>query len=272
MINKDCYTNYMKIFLEENSKVNLISKNDEKYLWEKHVFDSLSISKFFEKYGVPKNLLDIGTGGGFPSVPVAIAFPQVEVVALNENIGFGAGHNKAVRMIDSDYHVIINPDLVFIENSIKKMVDYLENNVDIGVLSPKICFPDGREQILGKKDPHFKYILASRLRGDEPGTLLKKYAMLDCDLTKPIDIENASGCFMVFRTSILKKVDGFDERYFMYFEDADITRKARKYSRVVYYPEAVVSHVWNRDSKHNFKLLAIHIHSMLKYYWKWKTI
>lgn len=199
-------------------------------------------------------------------------YPQVEVVALNENIGFGAGHNKAVRMVDSDYHVIINPDIVFIENSIKKMVDYLENNEDIGVLSPKICFPDGREQILGKKDPHFKYILASRLRGDEPGTLLKKYAMLDCDLTKPIDIENASGCFMVFRTSILKKIDGFDERYFMYFEDADITRKARKYSRVVYYPEAVVSHVWNRDSKHNFKLLAIHIHSMLKYYWKWKTI
>ncbi len=83
MINKDNYTDYMKIFLEENSKVNLISKNDEKYLWEKHVFDSLSISKFFEKYGVPKNLLDIGTGGGFPSVPVAIAFPQVEVVALD---------------------------------------------------------------------------------------------------------------------------------------------------------------------------------------------
>lgn len=74
-------------------------------------------------------------------------YPQVEVVALNENIGFGAGHNKAVRMIDSDYHVIINPDIVFVENSIKKMVDYLENNVDIGVLSPKICFPDGREQI-----------------------------------------------------------------------------------------------------------------------------
>lgn len=199
-------------------------------------------------------------------------YPQVEVIALKENLGFGAGHNKAIRLVSSDYHVIINPDIVFVENSIKKMVDYLENNEDIGVLSPKICFPDGREQILGKKDPHFKYILASRLRGDEPGTLLKKYAMLDCDLTKPIDIENASGCFMVFRTSILKKVDGFDERYFMYFEDADITRKARKYSRVVYYPEAVVSHVWNRDSKHNFKLLAIHIHSMLKYYWKWKTI
>lgn len=83
MINKDYYTDYMNIFLEENSKVNLISKNDEKYLWEKHVFDSLSISKFFERYGIPKNLLDIGTGGGFPSVPIAIEFPQIEVVALD---------------------------------------------------------------------------------------------------------------------------------------------------------------------------------------------
>ncbi|MBP3442860.1 MAG: glycosyltransferase family 2 protein [Clostridia bacterium] len=199
-------------------------------------------------------------------------YPQVELIAMKENKGFGAGHNEVIRLIDSEYHAIINPDIVFVENAIKKMVEYLELNKDIGILSPKICFPNGKEQILGKKNPHLKYIFASRFRGDEPGKLLKEYAMLDCDLTKPTDIENATGCFMMFRTSVLKKTGGFDERYFMYFEDADITREAKKYSRVVYYPDAVVSHVWNRDSKHNFKLLAIHIHSMLKYYWKWKTI
>ncbi len=199
-------------------------------------------------------------------------YPQVEVIALDQNLGFGAGHNVAIKQIESDYHTIINPDIVLIENSIKKMVEYLEENKDIGLLSPKICFPNGKEQILGKKVPHFKYILASRLRGDEPGKLLKEYAMLDCDLSKPTDIENATGCFMMFRTSALKKVGGFDERYFMYFEDADITREVKKFARVVYYPGTVVSHVWNRDSKHNYKLLAIHIHSMFKYYWKWKTI
>lgn len=198
-------------------------------------------------------------------------YPQVEVIAHGINAGFGAGHNVAIDLIDSKYHVVINPDIVFVENVIKKMTDYLDKNEDVGVLSPKICYPDGTEQILGKKDPHFKYILASRLRGDEPGKLLREYAMLDCDLSEPTEIENASGCFMVFRTSLLKKIGGFDKRYFMYFEDADITREVRKYSKAVYYPDAVVSHVWNRDSKHNYKLLAIHIQSMFKYYLKWKT-
>lgn len=83
MENKKDYENYMKIFLEENSKVNLISKNDEKYLWEKHIFDSLAIGRVFEKYGTPQTLLDIGTGGGFPSVPAAIKYPQIKITAVD---------------------------------------------------------------------------------------------------------------------------------------------------------------------------------------------
>lgn len=199
-------------------------------------------------------------------------YPQVELIAQKQNVGFGAGHNIVIDMINSKYHVVINPDIVFVENSIKKMVAYLDENSDIGLLSPKICYPDGRVQILGKRIPHFKYILASRLRGKTPGKLLTEYAMLDCDLTKPVKIDNATGCFMVFRTDLLKKIGGFDKRYFMYFEDADITREVNNVSKAVYYPDAVVTHVWNRDSKSNVKLLLIHIHSMLKYYAKWKTI
>lgn len=85
MENKTKYQEYMKIFLEENSKVNLISKNDEKYLWEKHVFDSLAIENFFEKFDTSKikTILDIGTGGGFPSIPIAITYPNLKVTALD---------------------------------------------------------------------------------------------------------------------------------------------------------------------------------------------
>ena len=83
MENKNFYENYMQIFLEENSKVNLISKNAENFLWEKHVYDSLAISKFFDKYGIPKTLLDIGTGGGFPAVPIAMTYNDIRVTALD---------------------------------------------------------------------------------------------------------------------------------------------------------------------------------------------
>ena len=81
--NKSDFEDYIKVFLEQNSKLNLISKNDEKFLWEKHIFDSLAISKVFEKFPKGKTMLDIGTGGGFPSVPAAIVYPEIEVFALD---------------------------------------------------------------------------------------------------------------------------------------------------------------------------------------------
>lgn len=82
-IKKD-FADYKKYFLEENSKLNLISKKEEQYLFEKHIYDSLGIKLFFEKYNfVPKTLLDIGTGGGFPSIPIAIEYPEISVTGID---------------------------------------------------------------------------------------------------------------------------------------------------------------------------------------------
>lgn len=83
MENKQDFEKYSKLFIEENHKINLISKNDEKFLWEKHICDSLSLGNFFNKYGIPQTLLDIGTGGGFPSVPLSIKYPQIEISAID---------------------------------------------------------------------------------------------------------------------------------------------------------------------------------------------
>ncbi len=200
-------------------------------------------------------------------------YPQVKVIEPMTNNGFGSGHNVVLDKINSDYHLVINPDIILKNNAIKDIIDFMEANDDIGLVSPRICFPDGKEQILGKRNPHLKYLIASRLRKEgELSDLLKEYAMLDEDLSVVTDIENASGCFMAFRTDLFRKIGGFDERYFMYFEDADISREVRKHKRVVYNPDTVVYHVWGRDSKTNYKLLMIHIMSMLKYFLKWKTI
>ena len=80
-IEKD-FSEYQKLFLNQNSKLNLISKNDEKYLFEKHIYDSLSIklAKIIEN---GKAVLDIGCGGGFPCVPIAIEYPGVNVVGID---------------------------------------------------------------------------------------------------------------------------------------------------------------------------------------------
>lgn len=83
MQKKEFYNDYIQAFLKQNAKLNLISKNDEKFLWEKHIFDSLSIEKFFEKYGKAKTMLDIGTGGGFPALPVAYTYKDIDVYPLD---------------------------------------------------------------------------------------------------------------------------------------------------------------------------------------------
>lgn len=216
-------------------------------------------------------VVDNGSQDGTPEY-IEKNFSQVSVIRSEKNVGFGAGHNIVINSIDSSYHAIINPDIVLQENAIKKMVDYMEENTDIGLLSPRICFPDGRDQILGKRNPQLKYLVASRLRGNEPSKLLREYAMLDCDLSKPVRIENATGCFMLLRTDLLKKIGGFDEGYFMYFEDADLSRRVNEVSKCVYYPHAIVNHVWGRESKRNLKLMCVHIDSMFRYFCKWKTI
>lgn len=111
----DIFNKYMELFLEKNSRVNLISKNDEKYLFEKHVFDSLAINKFLKpKEG--QTLLDFGTGGGFPSVPVSIFYDELQVFALDSI-------RKKIKVIEE-----LKDDLG-LEN-LHPICDRVENNND----------------------------------------------------------------------------------------------------------------------------------------------
>lgn len=78
------FTKYIEVFLQKNAKLNLISKNDEKLLFEKHIYDSLGIKLFFEKYNITAgDILDIGCGGGFPCVPIAIEYPEFNVTGID---------------------------------------------------------------------------------------------------------------------------------------------------------------------------------------------
>ncbi|NLL63215.1 MAG: glycosyltransferase family 2 protein [Ruminococcaceae bacterium] len=202
-----------------------------------------------------------------------------ELIENDKNIGFGAAHNQMIEIINgefkSNYHCVVNPDVEIRDDILDIMVSYMEEEEqsDVVQLSPRICFPEtGKDQILGKRNPHFIYLVSSRLRGKKPSWLLSRYAMLDADYSKPFEIWNATGCFMFFRTEAFLRLNGFDERYFMYFEDCDITREMKKLGRVLFFPHAIVYHVWARDSKRDANLKKIHIQSMFKYYLKWRTI
>lgn len=197
-------------------------------------------------------------------------YPEVTVIRSKRNAGFGAGHNMVLPFLDSDYHVIINPDIIIKDDAISVLAAYCEDNKDVGMLSPQIVHEDGSLQMLGKKNPTIRYLGGHWfMKQGEPGKLMTDYCMLDMPDDKPFEITNATGCFMFFRTSIFKKLGGFDERFFMYLEDCDIARRSAEISKVLYYPMAEVVHLWERESKTNKKLLMIHIQSILKYFLKW---
>lgn len=84
-----------------------------------------------------------------------------------------------------------------------------------------------------------------------------------------MEVPSLSGCFMFVRIAVLKKVGGFDERYFMYAEDLDLCRRIGKVSRTMYYPNVVVYHEYAKGSYKNRRLLRYHLSSVVKYFNKW---
>ena len=201
---------------------------------------------------------------------IANEFTNISVIFCDRNLGYGAANNLVIKKILSDYHAVVNPDIVLRSNALKQLYDFMEQNSDVGMCIPSIYYMNGDPQYLPKRDPKLKYLIANRLPAKGLEKHRRYYKMLDEDLTKVRDIEFASGCFMFVRTSLLRETGGFDERYFMYFEDADLSRTIRKKARVVCVPDVKVYHDYRRHSAKKLRFLSIHIASMFKYFLKWR--
>lgn len=202
---------------------------------------------------------------------VTSTYRDVNLIRLVENVGFGRGHNEVIRNIQSRYHLVANPDVSFAPDLLERAIGYMDENPDIVLLSPRILNPDGSEQHLPKRYPRIKYFIGGRLQ--RFGWIFEKwrqeYTRANEEFTEPVDIEFATGCFMLMRTKSLKKVGGFDPRYFLHFEDADLTRTLEKRGRITYHPKMEIVHEWKRDNARSRKVFFIALCSMAKYHSKW---
>lgn len=200
---------------------------------------------------------------------------NIEIIQLGVNKGFGYGHNAILEVLNSKYHLVVNPDIK-IENSdqIKKMIHYLDNNPEVGMLSPLILSPDLSIQYLCKTNPTVFDMLIRRMSSNLFKQRQDKYVMKESGYNRIMRLDYASGSFMVFRTSIFKELKGFDDAFFMYLEDADITRRVNERYKAIFYPEARVIHTWERSSHKSLKFARITVQSMITYFnkWGWKLI
>ncbi len=191
----------------------------------------------------------------------------------HENNGYGASHNVAIKKAieaGSTYHVVLNPDLKFDSTVLSNLKTFMDSNPTVGHVMPKILNKEGELQYLCKLVPTpldllFKRFLPKSFTKKSANRFQLKFTNYD----KIMDVPYLSGCFMFFRTEALKEVNGFDERFFMYPEDIDITRRIHRNWRTVYYPEVFVYHIHAAESYKNKKMLLIHIHNIIKYFNKW---
>ena len=199
-------------------------------------------------------------------------FQQVWLIRSKKNRGFGGGHNRVIPKLNSKYHFIINPDILLQDDVITQMVEYLEAHPDVHLAVPKFLNQDGTEQFTPKRTPKLKYMIGGRF--EKFGGVFKRwrdeYTMKDTVITQPIDVGFCGGCFMAIRTDTFRQIGGFDTRYFLYNEDADLTRSVKAIGRTVYVPDISVVHLWERAYMKEKKYFWIQLQSMVKYFWKWK--
>ena len=199
-------------------------------------------------------------------------YPIVEYIA-NINNGYGAGHNIAIKKAienNATYHIVLNPDIYWTENVIEQLKNYLDKNSNAGQIMPKVYYPDGRLQYLCKMVPTpidliFKRFLPTKLTQKR----LYKFQLRFSGYDKIMNVPYLSGCFMFFRVSALKEIGLFDERFFMYPEDIDITRRMHAKYKTIFYPYVSIIHAHAAASKTSKKMLKIHIVNMIKYFNKW---
>jgi GT2 family glycosyltransferase len=190
------------------------------------------------------------------------------------NPGYARGHNWALReaiAAGSVYHFVLNPDIQIPLDGIGKLLAYMEQHPDVGLLAPRVHYPDGRLQPLCKLLPHPLELLVRRffpLLHRSSGRQAR-YELHGSGYSRVMDVPALSGCFMLMRVETVVRAGLFDERFFLYFEDVDLSRRVGRIARTVFVPHVAIVHDYARGSYRDWRLLWHHLVSAGRYFNKW---
>ena len=198
---------------------------------------------------------------------------RIEYIFIGKNLGYGKANNLVINNVlsETEYHLVMNPDVYFEADTLDKIYAFMQENKDIGLTMPRVYHYDGTEQRLCKLLPTPKELIIRRFipDGNYKDKISRIYNMWDADYESLMDVPFLSGSFMFMRASVLAEVGGFDERFFLYCEDLDLCRRIGEVSRTVYFPGAKIYHGYQKASYLNTKLMLIHSLSAIKYFNKW---
>lgn len=207
------------------------------------------------------------------TIEVINKFPSVKLIQNKENLGFGSGNNLGVKNTDSEYIFFLNPDTKVETGAVEKLGEYLDNNADVAAVGPKLLNSDGSIQ---KELANFPTLLSQLLilLRLHRFPLISNLAYPNFNYDKTQEAEHLMGAALMVRRSVFEEIGGFDEKFFLWFEETDLLKRIKEAGyKIVYYPEAVVTHLVGQSTKQlNFlKRQTIWNKSLLYYFSKHKT-
>jgi GT2 family glycosyltransferase len=191
-----------------------------------------------------------------------------------ESPGYARTHNLALReaiAAGSVYHFILHPGIQIPLDGIGKLLAWMEQHPDVGLLAPRVHYPDGRLQPLCRLLPHPLELLVRRffpLLHRSSGRLAR-YELHGSGYTRVMDVPALSGCFLLMRLETVQRAGLFDERFFHYFEDVDLSRRVGRIARTVFVPHVAVVHDLGKGTYRDWLMLGQRLVSGARYFNKW---
>lgn len=189
-----------------------------------------------------------------------------------KNLGFGAAHNRVIKdqSIHSKYHLILNPDVWFESKALDILFQFMEQEDKVALVMPQIVWPNGEDQGLRKLLPSPFDLILRRFVPSFLRPLFKegasRYELKDLPKDKSFVVPVLSGCFMFCRTLALRRLGGFDQRFFLYLEDVDLSRRMHQEGEVLYWPGVSVVHEYQKSSYRSWRPLFLHLQSAYRYF------
>jgi hypothetical protein len=222
------------------------------------------------------HLVDNGPAEGEAALNQALgawdlAAGAVELHAGHGNVGYGRANNLVLERLGSDAHLIMNPDVELDPDALRAALAALDAHPEVGMVAPAVRGDDGAPQYLCKRYPSVWVLF---LRGFAPRFLRERFApaidhyeMRDVIADRYVaGVPLASGCFMLARTPLLRRLGGFDPRFFMYFEDYDLSLRLGRHAEVAYVPGARIVHHGGEASRKGVRHIAWFLRSAWRFF------
>ena len=196
---------------------------------------------------------------------------ELTVHSGHGNVGYGRGNNIVLPLLDSDVHLVMNPDVELDPAALSAALAALDAHPEVGLVAPSVRGDDGACQFLCKRYPSVWVLF---LRGFAPRRVRSRFerAVADYEMRDVIgerfvaQVPLASGCFMLVRTPLFAKLGGFDPRFFMYFEDYDLSLRVGREAKVAYVPQARILHHGGEASRKGWRHVAWFVSSAWRFF------